>query len=285
MSVLPGAVGPLVNLQDARRDLWDARAKSTLEAIAERAKNAIPLDDSADWPKVKALADECVDAASKRDVVAVREKVRAIAEQTAGALEPLGDYPPSNAIEGVRVKFRKVSKRLLAEVEGSMQEIGALAEALPPEARRQRLLADVDAADIQKRLIMEAVAEIAFAYESGPSLMSDEVLERIEDEGLVPYLWVTAREYQSLRPFDRARFGSSLPRTSASFGAASAPSNDERSSAATDGPTSWRTNPSTPADLDTSPASAPGASSFAIPASLSSSSSTGAPTEGTPAST
>ena len=281
MSVLPGSVGPLVSLQDARRDVWNARAKSVLAEIERRRAANVPLDDSTDWGKLSLTIDEAKAAAAKRDSPIARARLLDALSVVSGGLSPMGDYVPDQRLDGVMVRLRKVPKRLLAEVEGAISEIALASMSLPRESMRQRMLADVDAQEAQARLVAEAVAELHLPSAgpfSGP--LDAAALEAIEDEGLLSDLYVVAREYQSLRPTERQRFGESLPSTSATSIAASAPQTSAPSEAVTGQPPALTSK--APA---ASPMSALGESYFAIPLSPTSSSSTGVPTEGSAAQT
>ena len=110
MLIYPGTKGAPVALQSVLRESHDALREARARQIETRQKRRVPLDDSTDWQAVIDKRDPLIEAITKRDSAKVAEKARAIVEMTEGhALEPIGDYEPDPALDGIIVTMAVVA--------------------------------------------------------------------------------------------------------------------------------------------------------------------------------
>jgi len=206
----PGARGPIVHLQDAWRDSWEALRKSRSDEIARRKESGAPLDDGD------------------------------------GPLEEISAFVADPLLDEVRVRFRTVSPEVFAETTGGVQEWYERTKHLEASEVRARRVAAVDLTRRQAELVRHAVCLIdGLCLEEDGQLidyaasadthetLSDEAIELLQGAGLIPILYATARDFQVLDPLGRGRYGCAAPLTLAPLTAAPASNGNAKSAAAT----------------------------------------------------
>lgn len=226
-----GSVSPMVSLQDVRRSQWEDRQKARLRDIEERKKHGAGNDESTPWPDVAAQVESLKGHVEAHRNADVRDAATSILVRVAPKLEPLSDYEESEAIAPVRLSFRILDVEEEAKLRGAFEELALGYDRLPFDALRDRLTTNAVAAKAQGQYVARAVAAIE-GIDGGPfsgDPLPQDAIDSIIDEKILTDVYVAAREWQSMRPFVRARFSSWPPTIcpSPSSTAASAPSEVE----------------------------------------------------------
>ena len=108
--IYPGQKGAPVALLSVLREAHEAARVERKAQIEARTKKRIPLDDTTDWQAVGEAIDAVAAAGKAKDSPSVALAARRIVEATEGnALEPIGDYEPSDALEGIVVTMQVVA--------------------------------------------------------------------------------------------------------------------------------------------------------------------------------
>jgi putative component of toxin-antitoxin plasmid stabilization module len=108
--IYPGTKGAPVALQSVLREAHDALRDARARQIEARKKRRVPLDDSTDWQAVGEGVASVSLAHGERDSAAVAKAARELVEMTEGhALEPIGDYEPDAALDGIIVTMAVVA--------------------------------------------------------------------------------------------------------------------------------------------------------------------------------
>jgi hypothetical protein len=108
--IYPGQKGAPVALMSVLREAHEAARAERKAQIEARTKKRIPLDDTTDWQAVGEAIDAVAAAGKAKDSPSVALAARRIVEATEGnALEPIGDYEPSDALEGIVITMQVVA--------------------------------------------------------------------------------------------------------------------------------------------------------------------------------
>lgn len=233
----PGARSPLIALNDILRDQHEEMRVAVDRLIEDRRKNSVPLDDSTDWSGEIQRVVRLTGCARAQDTAGYRDELAAALAATSGALTPMAAYVPDPDIADVKVSMRLVSKALLLESRALLAEV-----AYKGEDASKAFMAQAAQGPGLRKLVAQAVAEVVGLEDAdgplviradGDAPLSDAALDVLDVNGLLVVLFSAAREYQSLRPTERARFGSRAPSTSATSSASAAPPACAPSSGAT----------------------------------------------------
>lgn len=209
--IYPGTRGAPVALQDVLKEAHEAHRSARQAQIDARTKRRVPLDDSTDWQAVIDKREPLIEAITKRDTVKVAEKARAIVELTEGnALEPLGDYEPDPAIDGITVTMQVVAdadrRMWQAETAACWERVRAASD---PVAR-QTALNELDA--IAAKVVAAVVVEIGGAIDLDGKSVSD-AMPALVLAGLLSPLYQAARYFLELPAPKAVRCGQPLPST------------------------------------------------------------------------
>lgn len=280
-SIVAGAPGNWISVQQALRERWEQRDAAVVAEIARRKAAGIPLDDSPDWTidTRDALRDGVCGSISGAEIFVKgdRDNVRAALTKALavvdGGLAPFGPYPADDRLDGVEVRVRSVTRAEMLQLSSDLGAVekptsaDALAHDLALVAVRRRFL---DRVLVGVKAVLDVGVVVADDLDPGAEETA-RVVDLLDRAGFVLAIFEVARAYQSLSPLQRGGFGSPRPSTSLASSAATAPSPDVGSSgAAVDLPArSSGVSPSKPTDArsatssttttSTSAASAPSA--------------------------
>lgn len=221
----PGGMGPLISLQEARRQSYEALRESHNATVRARLERGIPLDDFADPDWLRAKVSEAASAVEAQDFAHVRALARDLLEGasvSSGEWEP---YVPKETLAGINVRLRSISAELRADLLGLGAEVSRSVESLSREAARERLLKDVELSRVQAKFVAHALAyidgltvlddegkEAPFSASAGPGeAIGEDVLEMLHDAGLMLDLFVVCRDFQGLTPKQRGHYGQQAP--------------------------------------------------------------------------
>ncbi len=228
----PGERGPLVSVQQMRRQMYEDAAASRRKAIAERMRTGTPLDDGTDWAKERARIVVFEGYVDSEDTALYRRALEQALMATNGALVELPPWEPDPRLEGIEAAFRSVSRREWQRSFGRVQETAARLRELPFDqiVARGELAADID--DACAVLVRGSLVQLQGLQVSGGwalCVRGDETVDDVsmgilEASGLIDVLYSCAREFQGLPPEGRKRFGLPPPSTSANSTAADAQS-------------------------------------------------------------
>jgi hypothetical protein len=238
----PGGRGPLAPLQEMRRQSYEQARKQIDMTIAERKRMGVPLDDETDWRTESARAGEMANAINAQDTARYRLALETALIATRGGLAPLPPFEPDPRLEGIEARFRTVPRRVWWATVGRQQELTAREALLDKNGLqvdgglRGQILADLESA--RAELVKHALVELrgvegADFYAAGDEPQSDHAIGVLVESGLLLPLFLAARDFQSLDPEGRRRFGLQPPPTSQSSTASGAQSDIESYSAAT----------------------------------------------------
>lgn len=237
----PGGRGPLVPLQEARRQDHENARAAVARRIEERQRHRIPLDDNTVWAAERARLAELGAACAAEDTAKYRKALETALGATRGADEELPPYEPLPKLEGILVRFRTVSRRTWWLTVGRLQDLARRGELLDlgssgPE-ERAAFFADREEAHLG--LVRHALCELHGVglgdvdrfTTADDELLPDDVLAALVESGLLLQIFAAARAFQELDPEGRRRFGLEPQPTSQSTNAigvqsASGPSSD-----------------------------------------------------------
>lgn len=202
-----------MKLQDAWRDVVETRRRERSAEIERRKAAGIPLDDGD------------------------------------GPLEEFEAFVPDERLEGVTVRFRTVTPEVYAETTGEVQQFFDRVRSIPVDQAKALRVASVELGRAQAEFVRHAVAYIdgmqleedgelvaISASADEDELLDVDVVSMLRSAGVVGALYATARDFQSLDPLARRRFGCAAPSTSAPLSAAIVATGNGSSAAATEAP-------------------------------------------------
>jgi len=220
LPIKAGHVSSWRSVQEGMRSSHEDHAKAIREAIADRKKKGVPVDDLVDWRvELGDVLDKAEGLKEREDLRALLEKGLAIVN---GGLREPPAYKPDPSLDGVEVRLRAISKADLFEHNADMASVddGDLLRAL---AKRQR---------VARSLLRKALAGVrGLLLDSGERLSIDglsaghpeleEVLNLLDECGVFGAIYSVARTYQDLPVPSRAVFA--LPPASISGRSTAAP--------------------------------------------------------------
>lgn len=204
----PGKAAPWRSLQAILQEQHKAARAHIDELIKQREALGIPLDNFTDWrgEVSKILAD--MPSAPRDEAQAMLRKALAV---TGRGFQRLAPYEPNPLMAGVEVKLRALSKADVLEMQADMAGVSYAGD---DEGRMYR--ASAAALNVMRPFVAKAIAGIRGAPVGDGSEMVEiedvnplpaEVLDALDAAGFMESLFLAAREWQSLDPLGRARFG------------------------------------------------------------------------------
>jgi len=241
----PGGRGPLAPLQEMLRQSYADAQRAVGEAIVERSRVGVPLDDDTDWRAEGGRIGELTLAAKEQDTARYRKALEEALLATRGLLRPLPAYRPDRSLDGIQVRYRTVPRRVWWATVGRTQELMARTALLDKRgletegATRGQLLADIEEAKME--LVKHALVELKGVegvdfFIAADEVQSEAALGVLTESGLLDAVYEAARDFQRLDPEGRARFGLELQPTSQTSTAIGAQSAHASSRAAMEAP-------------------------------------------------
>lgn len=188
----PGALSPLLILDEVLRERHEDLRAERARTIAKRKADGAPLDDETKWSNLDTLAVQ--NAIAAHDTTGVIAACNELIAATAGhKLEPLDEYQSVEAYREVRIQFRALKDAERSKLANAVAASGGA-------------LADVQAFLIASVAVLEAGDE-RFA------VIDDALVDALEASGMLLDVYVAARDYQRLSVGKGGRFGSRQPQT------------------------------------------------------------------------
>lgn len=217
----PGAIGPLISLQEARKHSYESVRAAHNAALVRRRENGVPLTDAVDWRDVESLLDATRQAAQAQDAEKVRKSASDIASATNVSVSEWEEYKPRAELDGINIRLRTISAEMRADLIGLGAEISRGMSALPEHSVRERLTKDVELQRVQMKMVQHALAYIdglqilddagrlvPYSASAGTDeLLADQTVEMLRDAGLLLDLFVVCRDFQGLSPLERGHYG------------------------------------------------------------------------------
>lgn len=222
--IKPGAIGPLVSLQEARRQSYESLRTLHNAAVSRRRENGIPLTDSIDWKFVEGAVASAKVAVDGQNIEDLRKSIADVSEATKVSVSEWGPYQPNPGIDGISVRLRTVSAETRADILGIGAELSRELSSLPESSVRDRLLKDVELQRAQMRFVQHSLAYIDglqlvddlskpgelvpfSASAESSELLADVTVEMLRDAGILLDLFIVCRDFQGLSPLERGRYG------------------------------------------------------------------------------
>jgi hypothetical protein len=199
MLIYPGTKGAPVALQSVLRESHDALRVARARQIETRQKRRVPLDDSTDWQAVGEGVASVSLAHGERDSAAIAKAARELVEMTEGhALEPIGDYEPDAALDGIIVTMAVVAdadrRMWSAETAAAWDRVRA-ARVAGDLIAAQNALNDLDT--IASKVVGAVVVDISGAVDlEGKTVV--EAMPALVLAGLLAPLYQAARYFLDL---------------------------------------------------------------------------------------
>lgn len=218
MLLYPGQTGPLVALQDCVREIHEARREGVLKLIAKRARGKPGPDPMAVPDQIKGLARACVEHAEAGAFDDARTAASSLLAAIAPPLEDPGEYEPNDALEGVSVRFRKLSAKRSRELRLALDTQNGETLRAPDGAAMRA--SDDKAVAIIATYITEAVAEIVYDDGAGHEVTVAQVggddVDALQANGIFASVFQCAVKFQELPAKKAFAFGRSPLSTSQS---------------------------------------------------------------------
>lgn len=188
----PGALSPLLILDDVLRERHEDLRAERARIIAKRQKDGTPLDDETKWSNLDTLKVQ--NAIAAHDTSGVVEACNELIAATAGhKLVPIDEFESVPAYREVRIQFRALSS-----------------------SRRSELAEAVVTSNGAPASVKAFLAETVARFEAGDEVfekVDDVLIDALEASGMLLDVYVAARDYQRLSMGKGERFGSRQPQT------------------------------------------------------------------------
>ena len=197
--IYPGTKGAPVALQDVLKEAHEAFRAARQTQIDARRKRRVPLDDSTDWVAAGEARDSIIAGVAGQDSVKVAKFARELVEHTSGnALEPIGDFEPDPAVDGIVVTMQIVAdadRRMWQAETSACWERVRLARIAGDVVGSQRALVDLDA--IAGRVVAAVVVDVGGTLDLEGKSVADAVPGLVL-AGLLAPLYTAARHFLEL---------------------------------------------------------------------------------------
>ena len=197
--IYPGTRGAPVLLQDVLREAHEAHRSARQTQIDSRRKRRVPLDDSTDWVAAGEARDSIIAAVAAQDSAKAATYARALLEATDGnALEPLPEYAPDPALDGIMVTMQVVAdadRRMWTAETAACWERITKARAEGDHVAATRHLVELDA--IAGRVVVAVVVDVGGSLDlEGKSIA--EAVPALHLAGLLAPIYHAARHFLEL---------------------------------------------------------------------------------------